>query len=37
MTKKSLPKQITKKLTKLQELLDQFDEARAIEPDEPET
>jgi len=37
MPKKSLPKKIEKKLEKLHELLDKFDEARNIEPDEPET
>lgn len=34
---KKLKKQIEQKLVKLHELLDKFDEARAIEPDEPET
>jgi hypothetical protein len=34
---KKLPKQITKKLEKLHELLDKFDEVRAIESDNPET
>ena len=37
MPKKSLQKKIENKLEKLHELLDKFDEARAIEPDEPET
>ena len=37
MNKKSLTKKIEKKLETLHELLDKFDEARNIEPDEPET
>ena len=37
MTKKSLSKKIERKLSKLHELLDKMDEARAINPDDPET
>jgi hypothetical protein len=37
MSKKSLAKKIENKLTKLQELLDQINEAQVIEPTDPET
>lgn len=37
MTKIQLKKLIAKKLTKLQELLDKFDEAKVISSDEPDT
>ena len=37
MPNKSLQKKIENKLEKLHELLDKFDEARNIEPDDPET
>ena len=37
MTKKKLQTAIASKLTKLQELLDQIDEARAIDPNNLET
>jgi hypothetical protein len=36
MTKK-LTNQIQRKLTQLQQLLDQIEEARVINPDEPDT
>ena len=37
MPKKSLQKQIEKKLDQLQELLDQMDEVRIIQEDDPDT
>jgi len=37
MPKKTLQKKIENKLEKLHELLDKFDEARNIEPDDSET
>jgi len=37
MPNKSLQKKITKKLEKLHQLLDKFDEVRTIEPTDPET
>ena len=37
MPNKSLQKKIENKLEKLHELLDKIEEARAIEPDDPET
>jgi len=37
MTKKSLHQKIENKLEKLHELLDKMEEARAIEPDDPDT
>ncbi len=37
MSKKSLPKKIENKLTKLQELLDQITESQIIEPTDPNT
>ena len=37
MSKKSLSKKIENKLTKLQELLDQINEAQVIDPEDSDT